>query len=258
MRPAGVRLNVTRGWTRGRREGRPEPQVPLRQHPPRGVRQPGEQPHQPSADVGNGAIREAQAKELFERGGPATGKLPVILVGDLNSDVKTEVKPGDGLAYRALLNAGFAERSTEQAARLLPQRGRAHDPGGGKVSDFDHKVDHMMTNAPKKIKLVSSAVTGRQPANGFWDSDHAGLFSRLSSALSACRLVRRRPPVLYGEACRQATRIRSFIWSCTPATSRAPARSTRDCAAGARSGSTPAAARTWRSGWAAGSAAAVS
>ena len=52
--------------------------------------------------------------------------------------------------------------------------------GGGKVCDFDHKVDHVMTNTPKKIKLVSSAVTGRQPANGFWDSDHAGLFSTLS------------------------------------------------------------------------------
>ena len=64
------------------------------------------------ADVGNGAVREAQAKELFKAGGPAAGPLPVILVGDLNSDVKTEVKPGDGLAYRALLSAGFAERST--------------------------------------------------------------------------------------------------------------------------------------------------
>jgi hypothetical protein len=27
---------------------------------------------------------------------------------------------------------------------------------------------------------VKSLVTGRSPANGFWDSDHAGLFSTLS------------------------------------------------------------------------------
>ena len=53
-------------------------------------------------------------------------------------------------------------------------------PGVGKVSDFDHKVDHVMTNAPKTVQLVSSSVTGRQPTNGFWDSDHAGLFSTLS------------------------------------------------------------------------------
>jgi hypothetical protein len=52
--------------------------------------------------------------------------------------------------------------------------------GGGKLSDFDHKVDHVMTDAPKDIKLAGSAVTGRSPVNGFWDSDHAGLFSKLT------------------------------------------------------------------------------
>src|SRR5207248_2168232 len=64
-------------------------------------------------DVGNGRVREAQARELFRAGGPATGKL-VILVGDLNSDKQTEVKPGDALAYKALLGAGFVERSTSE------------------------------------------------------------------------------------------------------------------------------------------------
>ena len=105
----------------------------------------------------------------------------MILVGDLNSDTKTEVKPGDGLAYKALLGAGFAERSTSKPlgcclnADVLTTRGRR-----ARLSDFDHKVDHVMTNAPKKVKLVSSSVTGRQPVNGFWDSDHAGLFSTMS------------------------------------------------------------------------------
>ena len=37
----------------------------------------------------------------------------------------------------------------------------------------------MLTNAPQLVTLVSSSVTGRQPVNGFWDSDHAGLFSTL-------------------------------------------------------------------------------
>jgi hypothetical protein len=37
----------------------------------------------------------------------------------------------------------------------------------------------VMTRDPKKVKLITSAVTGRQPVNGFWDSDHAGLFSSL-------------------------------------------------------------------------------
>ena len=50
--------------------------------------------------------------------------------------------------------------------------------GGSRISDFDHKVDHVMTNAPSKIQLVNSSH--RSPVNGFWDSDHAGLFSTLS------------------------------------------------------------------------------
>jgi hypothetical protein len=36
-----------------------------------------------------------------------------------------------------------------------------------------------MTRDPKEVKLASSSVTGRQPVNGFWDSDHAGLVSVL-------------------------------------------------------------------------------
>ena len=36
-----------------------------------------------------------------------------------------------------------------------------------------------MTNDPQHVGLGNSAVTGRQPINGFWDSDHAGLFSTL-------------------------------------------------------------------------------
>jgi endonuclease/exonuclease/phosphatase family metal-dependent hydrolase len=125
------------------------------------------------------SIRALQAKELVAPGGPATSSLPVILVGDLNSDVKTEVQPGDGQAYRVLVKAGMRERSTYKplgcclATALLPVA------DGGAVSQFDHKVDHIMTRDPKQVKEVNSSVTGRSPQNGFWDSDHAGLFSTL-------------------------------------------------------------------------------
>jgi hypothetical protein len=47
------------------------------------------------------------------------------------------------------------------------------------ASHFDHQVDHILTNKPGRVKLVSSSVTGRSPVNNFWDSDHAGLFSAL-------------------------------------------------------------------------------
>jgi hypothetical protein len=36
-----------------------------------------------------------------------------------------------------------------------------------------------MTDTPNRIKLLTSSVTGLQPVNGFWNSDHAGVFSKL-------------------------------------------------------------------------------
>ena len=50
---------------------------------------------------------------------------------------------------------------------------------GGEVSDFDHHIDQVLTNDSGGIQLLSSEVTGRLPVNGFWDSDHAGVFSSL-------------------------------------------------------------------------------
>ena len=36
-----------------------------------------------------------------------------------------------------------------------------------------------MTRDPEVVTLVDSAVSGIQPVNGFWNSDHAGVFSAL-------------------------------------------------------------------------------
>lgn len=125
------------------------------------------------------SIRAQQAEELVAPGGPATGRLPVILVGDLNSDVKTETAVGDGQAYRALVHAGFRERSTYKPLGCCIDEG-VFDLTGGTIAEFDHKVDHVMTNAPKKVKLLSSSITGRKMTNGYWDSDHAGVLSSLN------------------------------------------------------------------------------
>jgi endonuclease/exonuclease/phosphatase family metal-dependent hydrolase len=125
------------------------------------------------------SIRALQAAELAAPDGPLTNPLPTILVGDLNSDTKTAVQPGDGQAYETLVKAGMRERSTYKplgcclATPLLPVG------DGGSVTQLNHKVDHIMTRDPKQVKEVNSSVTGRSPQNGFWDSDHAGLFSTL-------------------------------------------------------------------------------
>ena len=36
-----------------------------------------------------------------------------------------------------------------------------------------------MNRDPELITLQSSAVSGIQPVNGYWNSDHAGVFSAL-------------------------------------------------------------------------------
>jgi hypothetical protein len=122
--------------------------------------------------------RAAQAAELVEPPGPATGSLPVILVGDLNSDDNT-VTGADTQAFDLLKVAGFVDRSTEEPMSCCINASLLGESDGGSPSDFDHHIDHVMTNDPAKVLLRSSTVTGLQPVNGFWDSDHAGMFSSL-------------------------------------------------------------------------------
>jgi endonuclease/exonuclease/phosphatase family metal-dependent hydrolase len=127
------------------------------------------------------SIRSLQAAELVAADGPATSDLPVVLLGDLNSDDDT-VEPGDQQAYRTLLEAGLVERSTNNPLSCCLKSSLLAADAGGSVADFDHQVDHVMTRDPSEVTLQSSAVTGLLPVNGFWNSDHAGLFSSLRFA----------------------------------------------------------------------------
>lgn len=121
------------------------------------------------------SVRALQAAELVAAGGPATGPLPVVLLGDLNSDDDTVV-PDDQQAYRVLLEAGFVERSTGDPLSCCIH---SDDLTTGTADEFDHQVDHIMTDTPELVQLVESVVTGRTMANGYWDSDHAGVLSAL-------------------------------------------------------------------------------
>jgi Endonuclease/Exonuclease/phosphatase family len=127
-------------------------------------------------------VRRDQALELVDADGPATSSLPVVLVGDLNSDDDTVSGPGntDRLAYEALLAAGMVERSTNDPLSCCLNSSLLEVGKGGSVADFNHQVDHVMTRDPELVRLRSSTVTGLQPVNDFWDSDHAGLFSSLA------------------------------------------------------------------------------
>jgi endonuclease/exonuclease/phosphatase family metal-dependent hydrolase len=123
-------------------------------------------------------VRAQQAGELVEAGGPATSDLPVILVGDLNSDDDTVTFP-DTLAYNLLLDAGMVPISTDDPLSCCLNSSLLGEDDGGDIADFDHQVDHIMTRDPYNVFLRHSEVTGLEPVNGFWNSDHAGVFSRL-------------------------------------------------------------------------------
>jgi endonuclease/exonuclease/phosphatase family metal-dependent hydrolase len=122
------------------------------------------------------SIRALQAGELVAPGGPARSNLPVILLGDLNSDRDTEVQPGDAQAYNVIRGAGFVNRDTSNPLSCC-----LSDPNlvGGSLADFDHKVDHVMTSSPNLVKLKRSVVVGRGKVNGLFPSDHAGISSWL-------------------------------------------------------------------------------
>jgi endonuclease/exonuclease/phosphatase family metal-dependent hydrolase len=123
-------------------------------------------------------IRLAQAAELVTSGGPADSELPVILLGDLNSDDDTVVE-SERPAYEALLTAGMVSVSTDDPLSCCLNSSLLGEFDGGSVADFDHQVDHILTRDPSKVLLRESSVTGLFPVNGFWNSDHAGVFSAL-------------------------------------------------------------------------------
>jgi endonuclease/exonuclease/phosphatase family metal-dependent hydrolase len=127
--------------------------------------------------LGRGDIRAAQATQLVGPGGAAKSKKPVVLLGDINSDDDTVPNNGDRNAYTALLAAGFRERSTANPLSCC-----LNDPflvgGPNSINDFDHQVDHVLTNKGK-IKFVKGYVDGRAPVNGLYPSDHAAVTSVL-------------------------------------------------------------------------------
>lgn len=127
---------------------------------------------------GEPQIREAQAKELIAPGGPLrSGKLPSILVGDLNSDDDT-VSGDDPLAYNALKKGGLVDRGTQKPMSCCIKSGIL-TAGNGSVKNFDHYIDHIMTNKPNRVKRLKTGVTGRKIVSGYWNSDHAGVWSNL-------------------------------------------------------------------------------
>jgi hypothetical protein len=116
------------------------------------------------------SIRALQATEVVN--GPASKKRTIML-GDFNSNVPG-VQPGDEQAFQVILDAGFERRATSNPLSCCVNNLFTAPP-----SQFDHQVDHVVTNMGNKAKLVNSSVTGLEQVNGIYNSDHAGVFSKL-------------------------------------------------------------------------------
>ena len=119
------------------------------------------------------SIRQLQATETGEPGGYADSNRPTVLVGDLNSDDQS-VAENDQKAYNALLGFGWRPRSTES-----PMSCCVNDLFNAPPTQFDHHIDHVMTNTPKQVRMLSSSVVGRHQVDGIYPSDHAGVVSKL-------------------------------------------------------------------------------
>ena len=143
------------------------------------------------------SIRCQQARELFEAAiGPST--LPVIAVGDFNSDAVSVIDAacpspentlgspppfngglcGDTFAYDALMTLGMRNVSTSDPMSCCLKSDMLAASNGSR-SDFDHHIDHILTRQEDRVQMLDSSVTGLKPQNGFWNSDHAGVFSKL-------------------------------------------------------------------------------
>ena len=142
-----------------------------------------------------------QAQELYDRVISQTS-LPVLALGDFNSDDDTVDGdpstagvldgPRDGwdrCAYISLIDNGL---------RSLTSMNAVHNVGGGSCclsadlldkktgyeADFDHQVDHILTNSARFTKLGATKITGSTPfrttgSGPYWGSDHAGVAQRV-------------------------------------------------------------------------------
>ncbi len=136
-----------------------------------------------------------QAQELYERVISQTA-LPVLAVGDFNSDddtvngVPTQgqidqwgASRGEGwdrCAYLSLIDNGMRS-ITSSANDSCCLNGPLLDKKVGYEADFDHHIDHILTNSPRFSRVGPTKVTGNKPfrttgSGPYWGSDHAGVF----------------------------------------------------------------------------------
>ena len=126
------------------------------------------------------ATRQAQAKELIAKGGPATQRGTVILVGDLNSD-RDGLDNGDPVPYKDLAKFGFKDAWVRGGGKGFSCCFNSPLIREAPPAPFDHRIDHILVKP--KVKASKAKVVGRDPKNRagtLWPSDHGGAVVTLS------------------------------------------------------------------------------
>ena len=118
--------------------------------------------------------RTAQATELMDASGAVDTSLPVILLGDLNSDPAAPA--ADAAAYNVITDAGFADRGVELNTCCFGESITEPPP-----ADFGSRIDHVLSRGA--VTELTSRLVGVKPElrtnTGLWPTDHGGVVSRL-------------------------------------------------------------------------------
>ena len=126
----------------------------------------------------SGAAQQLQANEFLT--GPGSTTLPIIWVGDFNSDAEETVitgVPSATATYQSILASGFVDAWSAR---------HPSDPGftccqaidlSNPISTLAERVDLVLTRGPFQVgnaSLVGDDASDRLPS-GLWPSDHAGV-----------------------------------------------------------------------------------
>jgi endonuclease/exonuclease/phosphatase family metal-dependent hydrolase len=119
-------------------------------------------------------IQVEQVNEILV--GPANTILPLIIMGDLNSDAVTHDTP----TYGIMMNSGFHDlwRMVGNGPGLTCCQ---NDDLLNPVSSLNTRIDYLLFKngwKPLEADLVGVNLIGKTNTN-FWTSDHAGLIGRL-------------------------------------------------------------------------------
>jgi len=129
----------------------------------------------------DGAVQEAQAHEFIN--GPGATSLPLIWVGDFNSDASAPTITGippDTATYSDVRAAGFTDAWA--ATRLIPGYTCCNAPDLlNPQPTLDQRIDYVFSRGAVRPLLAERVgiLPAGKTASGLWPSDHAGVVAEL-------------------------------------------------------------------------------